>query len=55
MEERGQVPVRQCRIPANDSLQRDIEELLTRPVGRPSKKPLVVASSGEVYTKRPDC
>ena len=29
------------RIPANDSLQRDIEELLTRPVGRPSKKPLV--------------
>ena len=29
------------RIPANDSLQRDIEELLTRPVGRPSKKPMV--------------
>ena len=29
------------RIPANDSLQRDIEELLTRPVGRPSNKPLV--------------
>ena len=29
------------RIPANDSLQRNIEELLTRPVGRPSKKPLV--------------
>ena len=29
------------RIPANDSLQRDIEELRTRPVGRPSKKPLV--------------
>ena len=29
------------RIPANDRLQRDIEELLTRPVGRPSKKPLV--------------
>ena len=29
------------RIPANDSLQRDIEELLTRPVGRPSVKPLV--------------
>ena len=29
------------RIPANDSLQRDIEELLTRLVGRPSKKPLV--------------
>ena len=23
-------------IPANDSLERDIEELLTRPVGRPS-------------------
>ena len=29
------------RIPANYSLQQDIEELLTRPVGRPSKKPLV--------------
>ena len=29
------------RIPANDSLQRDIEELLTRLVGRPSKNPLV--------------
>ena len=29
------------RIPANDILQRDIEELLKRPVGRPSEKPLV--------------
>ena len=29
------------RIAANENLQRDIEELLTRPVGRPSKKPLV--------------
>ena len=29
------------RIPANDILQRDIEELLKRPVGRPTKKPLV--------------
>jgi len=30
------------RIPANDSsLQRDIAELLTRPVGRPSHKPVV--------------
>jgi hypothetical protein len=29
------------RIPANDSLVRDIEELLTRPVGRPSHKPVV--------------
>jgi hypothetical protein len=29
------------RIPANDILQRDIEELLKRPVGRPAKKPLV--------------
>ena len=28
-------------IPANDSLQRDIEELLTRPVGRPSHAPVV--------------
>jgi len=29
------------RIPANDSLERDIAELLPRPVGRPSQKPLV--------------
>ncbi len=29
------------RMPANDSLERDIEELWPRPVGRPSKKPLV--------------
>ena len=29
------------RLPANDNLQRDIEELLTRPVGRPSHKPIV--------------
>jgi len=29
------------RIPANENLQRNIEELLKRPVGRPGKKPLV--------------
>ncbi len=29
------------RIPANDSLERGIAELLTRPVGRPSHKPVV--------------
>jgi len=29
------------RIPANDSLERDIAELLTRPAGRPSHKPVV--------------
>jgi Transposase DDE domain group 1 len=29
------------RIPANDNLERDIAELLPRPVGRPSLKPLV--------------
>jgi hypothetical protein len=29
------------RLPANDVLQREIEPLLTRPVGRPSKKPVV--------------
>jgi hypothetical protein len=29
------------RIPANDCLMRDIEELLTRPVGRPPHKPVV--------------
>jgi len=28
------------RIPANDSLERDTAELLTRPVGRPSHKPV---------------
>jgi Transposase DDE domain group 1 len=29
------------RLPANDNLERDIAELLTRPVGRPSHKPVV--------------
>ena len=29
------------RLPANDNLQRNIAELLTRPVGRPSHKPMV--------------
>ena len=29
------------RLPANDNLERDIAELLTRPVGRPSDKPVV--------------
>ena len=29
------------RIPANENLQRDIAELLIRPVGRPSHRPLV--------------
>jgi hypothetical protein len=29
------------RIPSNDSLERDINELLTRPVGRPGQKPVV--------------
>src|SRR5271156_3395535 len=28
------------RLPANDNLQRNIRELLTRPVGRPSQKPV---------------
>ena len=28
------------RIPANNGLERDIAELLPRPVGRPSQKPL---------------
>jgi Transposase DDE domain group 1 len=39
LEERGA----KCanRIPANDNLERDIAELLTRPVGRPSHKPVV--------------
>ena len=29
------------RIPANENLERDIAELLTRPVGRPSHRPVV--------------
>ena len=29
------------RIPCNENLERDIAELLTRPVGRPSHKPVV--------------
>src|SRR6266511_4909854 len=29
------------RLPANESLERDIAELLTRPVGRPSHKPVI--------------
>src|SRR5579863_3214869 len=39
MEQRGVKYA--IRIPANDSLERDVAELLTRPVGRPSHKPLV--------------
>lgn len=39
LEERGVKYA--IRIPANDNLQRDIEELLKRPAGRPGKKPLV--------------
>ena len=39
LEERGVKYA--IRIPANDSLERDIAELLPRPVGRPSHKPVV--------------
>jgi hypothetical protein len=39
LEERGVKYA--IRIPANDILVRDIGELLTRPVGRPSAKPIV--------------
>jgi Transposase DDE domain group 1 len=39
LEERG-VKYASC-IPTNDSLERDIAALLTRPVGRPSDKPVV--------------
>jgi Transposase DDE domain group 1 len=39
LEERGVKYA--IRIPANDSLEQDISELLTRPVGRPSHKPNV--------------
>ena len=39
LEERGVKYA--IRIPANDSVERDIVELLTRPVGKPSHKPVV--------------
>jgi hypothetical protein len=39
LEERGVKYA--IRIPANEKLERDIAELLTRPVGRPSHKPLI--------------
>jgi Transposase DDE domain group 1 len=39
LEERGVKYA--IRIPANDALLRDIAELLTRPVGRPSHRPVV--------------
>jgi hypothetical protein len=39
LEERGVKHA--IRIPANDSLERDITELLTRPVGHPCHKPVV--------------
>jgi hypothetical protein len=39
LEERGVKYA--IRIPANDSLERDIAELLTRPAGRPSHKPVI--------------
>ena len=29
------------RLPANENLRREVAELLVRPVGRPSRKPLV--------------
>jgi hypothetical protein len=35
------MPSASIRIPSNDSLERDIAELLTRPVGRPSHNPVV--------------
>lgn len=39
LEERGVMYA--IGIPANDSLERDIAELLTRPVGGPSHQPMV--------------
>ena len=39
LEERGVMYT--IRVPANENLERDIAELLPRPVGRPSIKPLV--------------
>ena len=39
LEERGVKYA--IRLPANDCLERDIADLQTRPVGRPSHKPVV--------------
>jgi hypothetical protein len=39
LEERGVIYV--VRIPADDTLEREIAELLTRPVGRPSHRPVI--------------
>jgi hypothetical protein len=45
------------RIPPNESLERDIAELLTRPAGRPSHEPVVwykgFLSSGELEDGQP--
>src|ERR1700674_939185 len=49
LEERGVVYA--SRIPANESLERDIAELLTRRVGRPNHKPVVWYKA--FSTKRP--
>ena len=38
------------RIPANPSLQSEIEEILFRPPGRPSRKPLVRYKSFQYET-----
>ncbi len=46
LEERGVKYA--IRIPSNDNLERDIAELLPRPVGRPSKK-LLVEYKGFLY------
>jgi hypothetical protein len=39
------------RIPANDNLERDIVELLTRPVGGPSHKPVVQDRSATIASR----
>jgi hypothetical protein len=39
------------RLPANDALQRDIEPLLIRPVGRPSNAPVVWWHNGELFPR----
>jgi hypothetical protein len=39
------------RLPANQALQRRIEPLLTRPVGRPPKKPVVWCTSFSYWAK----
>ena len=51
LEERGVKYA--IRIPSNDNLERDIAELVPRPVGRPSKK-AAWSNTRDFCTRQPD-